>query len=427
MIHYVTTTGIGNAWVANELRVIQAARVPFVLHAMRGPQQMFFRSGWAAELAGSTLTMYPLPVGRTLAAVAAAAWKYPAKFLAAVCNAVFGRRESLRSRLSCAAHFVVACYWVSQVKTESISHIHAQWAHSSGSIAMYAAWLLGKSFSFTGHAADLFRERVALRDKIRRAEFIICISRFHREFYLNEGARPEQLKVAYCGIDLEQFKPVQHLRRSAEDGVLRIRSSGRLVEKKGFAILIDACRLLAEQGVVFECIIGGSGPLESDLRRRVAAARLGERVFVTGRAIKQEEIPEFMGGGDLFCLPCVWASDDDVDGLPQMLMEALACGLPIISTRLVGIPDLIQHERTGLLVEPNNAEQLADAILQLGRDPELARRLAEAGRQHLKDHFDLSSCLEPLIQEYRKRLGMPMQIQEAHRSPREMGAVGATK
>ena len=115
---------------------------------------------------------------------------------------------------------------------------------------MYGAWLLGVPFSFTGHAVDLFRDRAALKDKIRRADFIICISTFHREFFRQNGARDEHLRIAYCGIDPGLFSPKpQHSKQSHAYPIL---SSGRLVEKKGFEYLIDACRLLADHGEDFE-------------------------------------------------------------------------------------------------------------------------------------------------------------------------------
>ena len=108
----------------------------------------------------------------------------------------------------------------------------------------------------------------------------------------------------------------------------------------------------------------------------------------------------------VYCLPCVWASDNDADGLPQMLMENMASGLPAISTRLVGIPDLIIDGQTGLLVEPNNAEQLADAIERLAFDRKLAQRLAKAGRKHIIEHFELESALQPLIGLYHRQLDL---------------------
>lgn len=403
-VHYVTANGIGNAWVANELNRVDAGGVPFVLHAMRPPEKLLHGSEWAVRMNARTLVMYPLPVLGSIASALLAPVLFRGRFAAALRNALFGQREHLRARLAGIAHFFVACHWARNARTgpAGVAHIHSQWANSCGTIAMYGAWLLGVPFSFTGHAADLYRERCALLDKIRRAEFIVCISEFHRGFYLEHGARPQQLFIAYCGIDLSWFHPMEQANSPARP--CRIVSSGRLVEKKGFAYLVEACRMLADRGERFECVIGGSGELESELRLQIERLKLADRVTVTGKSLLQEKIVEFMHGGDVYVLPCVWASDNDVDGLPQMLMEAMACGLPAISTRLVGIPDLIRHEDTGLLVAPNNAAALADAISRLMQDRPLAARLAKAGRRWVEERFDLRTCLEPLIDRFRRRL-----------------------
>lgn len=405
MIHYITLNGIGQPWVANELSRVEAGGVPFVLHAMRRPPEVLHESEWATRLNQRTVAIYPVPAVGLIASLLAAPVLFRGRFFAAFWNALFGRREHLRARVAGIAHFFVACHWARGLHDgpNPVAHIHSQWINSCGTIGMYGAWLLGVSFSFTGHAADLFRERCALEDKIRRADFIVCISEFHRNFYLQHGARPEQLFVAYCGID-----PTWFYTRGGATGrsgePFRILSTGRLVEKKGFDYLIDACRILADRGERFECVIGGSGELEHALRAQVERLGLASQVTVTGKALVQEKIIEFMHGGDVYALPCVWASDDDVDGLPQMIMEAMACGLPAISTRLVGIPDLIRHEDTGLLVAPKSTVELADAIARLMHDRPLRDRLAAAGRKWVYERFDLKTCLEPLIQRYRDRL-----------------------
>lgn len=403
MIHYITTQGTGDAWVANELRIVEGAGIPFTLHALRAPQQWFFASPWVAELRQKTRGIYPISAWRLALSFLMAPWLFGFRFFAALANALFGSRESWRARLVTLYHFAVACHWARELRRDRPKLIHSQWIHSGGSVGMYGAWLLGVPFSFTGHAADLFRERVALRDKIRRAEFIVCISSFHRDFFLQNGADPKKLRIVYCGIDPSAFSPSSRVREPGDP--LKILSSGRLIEKKGFEYLIDACRVLADRGLDFRCSIVGSGPIEKALRERIDRQGLADRVTVSGEAIRQEDIPAFMRGGDLFCLPCVWASDGDVDGLPQMLMEAMACGLPAISTRLVGIPDLIQDGETGLLVEPREAAQLANAIASLAQNPELANRLALAGRRRILEKFDIASCLAPLLTEYRVRLG----------------------
>lgn len=407
MIHYVTQNGIGNAWVANELSRVEASGVPFVLHAMRGPEKLFHESPWAVRLNERTRVLYPLPLFASMMSLVLAPWFFRRRFVDALRNALFGEREHLRARFAGLAHFVVACHWARVVRggAEPVAHVHSQWISSSGTIAMFGAWLLGVPFSFTGHATDLFRDRCALKVKIARADFIVCISEFHRLFYLENGARPEQCVIAYCGIDPALFYPPE-VSAAPAARPYRILASGRLVEKKGFNVLIDACKALLDRGEKLECVIGGSGPLEGALKKQIANLGLSDFVSVTGQTLLQEKIVDFMHGGDVYVLPCVWAVDGDVDGLPQMLMEAMACGLPAISTRLVGIPDLILDEQTGLLVAPNSSDEVAAAILRLMHDRPLSRRLATAGRQWVHERFDLRNCLEPLIQRFRQRLGL---------------------
>jgi colanic acid/amylovoran biosynthesis glycosyltransferase len=403
MIHYITTNGIGNAWVAAELEVMRGKGIPFVLHSLRAPHQNFFGSAWSEDLNRKTRLIYPVPPAGLLVSVLLAPWLFGRRFFAVLLNSLFGERESLRARLVAIAHVFVACHWARGLRGERIDLIHAQWIQSSGTVGMYGAWLLGVPFSFTGHAVDLFRERVALKDKIRRADFIVAISEFHRELYLKNGAREEQIHVVYCGIDAHAFA----FRRPERDGHLpRILSVGRLVEKKGFQILVDACRLLVDRGLDFRCAIAGDGPLESPLRRQVAALSLEDRVVITGRPLLQEELPGFLAEGDVFAQPCVWSRDNDVDGTPRTLMEAMACGATSISTRLAGIPDIIEDNRSGLLVEPGDPVGLADALERVIRDPDLAERLALGGRDQILRKFQIESCLEPLAELFRARLGI---------------------
>ncbi len=305
-------------------------------------------------------------------------------------------------RIAAFAHLFVACHWARGLKQEKVTHIHSQWAHSCATIGMYGARLLGTTFSFTGHGADLWRDRVALEDKIEQAVFIVCISKFHRDFYLRNGADPSQLIMVYCGINPKLFFPKD---LSYDNGQpFKIRSSGRLVEKKGFEDLIDACKILLDKEINIQCAIIGSGPLANELQQRVATLGLQKYIDIPGRNISHEEMNDFLHEGDIYCLPCVWASDNDADGLPAVLMEAMASGLPVISTNLVGIPDLISDGVNGLLVSPRDASSLATAIERLYEDYELAKKLAAAGIETVQKRFDLATCVDPLIHEFQKIL-----------------------
>ena len=404
MIHYMTTIGVGDAWVGNELRVVAANGIPFKLHALNTPEKTYFSSPDIAQMNRATNVIYPLSKVKALMALLAAPVRFGSRFWGALWNALTGPRESLRIRAVGVWHLAVACHWAADRRSETVSLIHSQWIHSAGTVAMYGAWLLDKPFSFTGHAADLFRNRQALSDKIRRAAFIGCISEFHRDFFLKEGARPDQLRIVYCGLDLSHFSVKPPRARKANEPY-HILSAGRLVDKKGFDVFIRAIGILKDRGLNVRATLEGSGPLEEKLRAQIADLGLNDTIHMTGTAIKQEDIPAFMEGGDVFTLHCVWAPDNDVDGLPQMLMEAMACGRPSVSTRIVGIPDLVIHEKTGLLVEPDdNAEALADALQRLLENPGFAAELVAGAEKHLKETFDLKTCLEPLLTEYRARL-----------------------
>lgn len=402
MIHYLTTQGVGDAWVGNELRIVLREGLPVRLHALNRPKSTFFASDDIQTLGEETNVLYPVSKGRVITNVALAPFRFGGRFWSAFFEALTGPRESAKVRLTALWHFFLACDWAAERRQEPVAHVHSQWIHSGGTVAMFGSWLLDVPFSFTGHAADLFRNRAALETKIRRADFIVCISEFHRGFFLENGARPEQLIKVYCGIDPSHFKPNRRVRPA--DAPFHVLSSGRLVGKKGFPVLIDAIAELKARGEDVTCTIGGSGPDEAALREQIAQNGLNDVITLTGEALKQENIPDFMAKGDVYALPCVWAEDNDVDGLPQMLMEAMACGLPAVSTDLVGIPDLIRNEETGLLVQPNGASALANALIRLRDDEPLATRLASAGREHVLETFDINTCLEPLLARYRTAL-----------------------
>ncbi len=434
MIHYMTSEGLGSPWVGNELRIVTRAGIPVMLHCMRTPAKIHFDADWAKQMQAGSTALYPINPAAIMLASLAAPFVFGTKWLSALMNALFGKRENLRARLACLAHFFVACQWAMALRKhrdkEPVSHIHAQWAFSSASIAMYGAWLLGVPFSFTGHAVDLTRQRVALRDKIKRAKFIIAISEWHKQFYIDEdkaggsgAATPNlanKIHVAYCGIYTDEMVPASETQRALKrTHPFTILSAGRLIGKKGFPHVINACKILKDRGWMTKtapgkqapgicCVIAGSGPDEGMLRRMIEDLDLGDAVHMTGEALQQEKIPEFMHDGDLFTLACVWASDGDVDGLPQLTMEAMGCGLPAITTRLVGNPDLVVHERTGLLVSADDdkvARELADAIERMMTDPALRERLAMQGRAFIFEKFDITKSLEPLIAQYRFALG----------------------
>lgn len=373
-IGYIGVDVLNNATVCNEAMGLLKEEVPLkIVSVYRFAQPTFYQDKTLADLSGRIENLYPLGPLRIAWDMFKAPLLFGRRFWKTLAGAIFCPAEGMKQRLRIWFHLLPAVCLATRWRRKQIGHIHAHWAHTATTVAMHTAELLGVSFSFTGHANDLFVHRVGLQAKVRRARFIVCISEYHRQFYLRLGADPKRLEVIYCGIDLERFNARETKARSLP---LRIVSVGRLVEKKGFSDLITACASLRNRQVYFECIIGGSGPWEQRLREQVAQCDLQKYVRITGAVIAQEELPELLRSCDVLALPCVRDSEGDMDGLPQVLIEAMACRRPAVSTRLVGIPDLVRDHTNGLLVDAGDTTALADALHRMLVDSNLRNRLA---------------------------------------------------
>ncbi|UCD75126.1 MAG: glycosyltransferase [Phycisphaerales bacterium] len=311
-----------------------------------------------------------------------------------VFDTLFGRdvRWNRRFRLlwQCLAGMALA----RRVRNLNVCHIHAHMAHVPTAIAMYCSRQLGITFSFTGHAADIFRLRALLPAKLRRARFVICISRWHRSFYQRIVPLPdERLPIVRCGVDVDGFSPATD---GEESERFRILAVGRLVEKKGFDILIQALGGLACEGRQFECRIIGDGPQRGALTELVHAHGLAEQVELLG-ARDNEQVRQFMRESDLFVLPCRIDPAGDRDGIPVVLMEAMASQICAVSGDLPTIRELIANLETGVLVEPDDVGRLGRTLRGLMDDSQWRAKLARAGREWVAKEFSADVNMERLI------------------------------
>lgn len=268
-----------------------------------------------------------------------------------------------------------------------LTHLHAHFATAATSVARLAARMAGVSYSFTAHAKDIFHEDVRpddLRRKLRDAAGVVTVSDYNLGF-LQQGYGPaaERVERIYNGLELDRFGYAPPRRRPA-----RIVAVGRLVEKKGFGDLIDACARLANCGVAFDCQIVGSGPLEADLGAQIERLNLGDRIALLGPR-PQQQIVDLVRGGAVFVAPCVEAANGDRDGLPTVLLESMALGTPCVATDVTGIPEVIRDGETGLLVGQHDPDALASAIERLLSDRALGLRLAKSARRLVEQHFDI--------------------------------------
>ncbi len=275
-----------------------------------------------------------------------------------------------------------------------VARLHAHFAHGTTTVTWLASTITGLPFSFTGHAKDIYTEELnpagLLRRKMDAASFVVTCTEANRRHLSSLGSRTP-VHVLYHGLNAD-FEPLAATgARRNRSGRVRLLAVGRLVRKKGLDTLVDACALLRDRGLDFEAVIAGeSGASEQEVRDRVAAGGLEGRVTLLG-PLTQDALFEEYQRASVFALPCRVLEDGDRDGIPNVLMEAMACSVPVVTTGVSGITELVHDGENGLIVEPDRPGDLADALHRLVKDPGLAQQLAEQGRRTVAERFDAAT------------------------------------
>jgi colanic acid/amylovoran biosynthesis glycosyltransferase len=287
-----------------------------------------------------------------------------------------------------------AVYVGLRLQAAGIDHVHAHFAGMAARTAFWIARFFPITFSFTAHANDIFapgKFEIGL-DKLVGSARVIITETDYSETFLRERfpERADRIHRIHNGLNLDDFGRAKF---SAE--IPLIVAIGRLIVKKGFTNLIRACALLVEGGRSFRCEIFGDGPLEKDLRAQVEASGLQERVQLPGPK-PQRELRARLADANVFVLPSVPEAEGGMDNLPTVIMEAMATGLPVVSTRIGGIPEMVVDDETGFLVQPEDAVTLAAAIEKVINDRSLAQNLGQAGHERAQKLFSIEKNVREL-------------------------------
>ncbi len=273
------------------------------------------------------------------------------------------------------------------VRARGIVHLHAHFGSVAATVARLASRLSGVPFTFTAHAKDIFHESVEpadLRAKLCDAAAVVTVSDYNLEFLRTTyGRAADRVVRVYNGLDLERFCYSSPLDRPPI-----VAAVGRLVEKKGFGDLLAAVRLLVQSGRTLQVDLVGSGPLEAELRVSIGALGLDGIVRMHG-SLPQGQVRRMVQQAAVLAAPCVVGADGNRDGLPTVLLEAMALGTPCVATPVTGIPEVLHDGRTGLLVPERSPEQLADALDRLLDEPALRVDLAARARALVERNFDV--------------------------------------
>jgi glycosyltransferase involved in cell wall biosynthesis len=294
-----------------------------------------------------------------------------------------------------------AAYLARRLDEMAVDHIHAHFASYPAAVALLASRFTGIPFSFSAHANDIFADISPYwRLQTRAARFVTVCSQagLTRARELCRAEDAEKLHLVYHGVDLERFSAPA--RGPAPDGPVRLLSAGRLVPKKGFEVLLRACHLLALRDRDFSLTIIGDGPLRGELHGLTRRLRLTDRVAFGGtRPI--DAMPAAYRNADLVALASVVTADGDRDGIPNVALEAMACGLPVVSCDVGGIAEAVADGETGLIAGTGDPADFADKLDRLIVDAGLRRRLGESARRLVQRRFDAAQGLERLARLFR--------------------------
>jgi colanic acid/amylovoran biosynthesis glycosyltransferase len=375
-----------------QLELLGTNVIPFSVHE----PDISVKEHLVQNLGKRTLYLYSLPKLAILKSNLSILASHPLRYFKALgmlCQDMWDVGIFSRTALGLAYRFYFSGSLAKQLIENKCDHLHVHFAHIPTDIGMYASSLSSVSFSVTSHANDLYERGWLLDKKVQRSSFFATISEFNKHYLANHGVDIEKVKVIRCGVDPKYFLA---RKEKPHNQIAKVGVIGRLVEKKGINTLIEAIAILKEGGQQFELYIAGNGPLESELKKRAKNLGLTQENIVFLGSIPHSEVAAFIKSLDIFILPCKQDSKGDVDGIPVVLMEAMLSGVPVITSRISGIPELVIDQETGLLIEQNNSEELARAISRLANDEELQNKLSAKAINKVRKDFSLINNTEKL-------------------------------
>lgn len=385
-------------FIAREVRGLTRAGLPMQIFALgrRAPDVLEEADrAWYAEVRFAPFFLAP----RVLAANVGRALRAPGRYVRTLFTLLALPHRPRILVLRAIALFMTGA-WIARTieRAGGCRQVHAHFALAQTEVAMAVAGLLDVPFSFTAHARDIYATPSALEEKMRAARVVVTCTGYNVSHL--RGLCPElpdsHIQLVHHGVDVDAASRIAEQRDVDAGTPTVILAAGRLIDKKGFDTLSDACAVLRGRGVSFACRIFGTGPLMTELRRRVEAAGLAASVDLPGWAPAGQLLDE-MGRAAVFAMPSRVAAGGDRDGIPNVVLEAMAAGLPVVATNVSGIPEAVSHETTGLLVEPDDVTVLAGALERVLIDAALSARFGAAARARIREEFTLEVASSRLI------------------------------
>lgn len=390
-IAYLTTCfgTQSHTFMRREIHALRAVGVVLALYGIHRDETT--PAADAKDLIAETKYLYPIRLTTTLAANFHYFLRGPADYIRGLWCAFRSPEFSLARRTKMVLHYFLSAAFARHMEESGVTHVHAQFLNVASSVAMFAAEHAHLPFSATVHSAGSYKavDTVGLHQKLQRAQFLIMISHYNINYYDAVAPCRDKSHVVRCGMNLEDFQFCDPNQSGDSDQSKRktiLLGVGRFVAKKGFRYLIEAAALLKQRGIDFELQLVGSGPLDEDLRAQAMQLELQSQVsFLGQRSIA--EVRESMRNADVVIVPSITTDSGDMEGLPVVIMEAMATGTAVAASAHAGIPEIVIPGETGLLTEERNPESIANAICEIIRQPS-PERLVRA-RKLIEENFNI--------------------------------------
>jgi colanic acid/amylovoran biosynthesis glycosyltransferase len=382
-IAYLTSKypSTSHTFIRREVSALRDLGVSVETFSVRPPEQVELVAEVDRREAAETYTILARPLGDFAAAHLRSLFGSPATYLRTLAAAIAHRPPGVKSAVLAIAHFGEAILLAAELKRRGIDHLHNHFANSGATVGWLASRHAAIGWSFTIHGISEFDYPggLLLDSKIRDARFVACVSYFGRAQAMRLANRRDwpKLHIVRCGIEIDRLPAIT----ARDDGRVQLIFVGRLSSEKGIAGLIEA--FAATASPLLGLTIVGDGPLGPELRGQVERAGLSPRVRFAGRLPEADTLAA-IAQSDILVLPSF------MEGLPIVLMEALALGKPVIASRVAGIPELVRDGETGLLFDPSDWGELTSAIDRLAADPDLCRHMGEQGPRRIAEEFDVN-------------------------------------
>lgn len=383
-------------FIDREIKVLREWGVNLQVVSIRQPQGLL--SAEQRELQKSVTYLLPVSWPALIGSHLYFAFFHLPAYLGTLFFLVTRPHPTVKSRWMTVLHFVEGVYAAGLLRGRPCEHVHAHFIDRAATVALVVSRLLRISYSVTAHANDIYVNPVLMKEKLSQAKFVATCTRYNYDYLtrLGMGSFSHKIKCIYHGLDacLSADGPFP-----AHDKAL-VLAVGQLKEKKGFTYLLKACRILRDRGFELQCQIVGDGSLRTTLEAEINQLVLQDTVTLCGPLPHQEVMQKYRQAS-VFALPAIQASNGDRDGIPNVILEAMAFELPVVSTQHSAIPEVVEDRVNGLLVPPADAVALADALASLLSDAGYRQRLGRRGRETVIEKFNLEHNLKQLMAEFR--------------------------